>query len=49
MDLFNEKTASIMEKMWGVKNMHLEDKENFVYTISGVDCHGKEFIVCFFE
>lgn len=51
MDLFFEKSAVITERMFNLE-VKLEDPENYVYHIPGIDAHGnvtlpkKSFIAC---
>ncbi|XP_069135817.1 uncharacterized protein [Argopecten irradians] len=40
MDLWFERSDTITERMWSAENMQLEDPDNFVYHIPGVDGHG---------
>jgi len=40
MDLFFEKSSVVTEKMFNLE-VKLEDPENFVYHVPGIDAHGR--------
>ena len=42
MDLFYEKGSVVTEKMFNLE-VKLEDPENFVYHIPGIEAHGESF------